>query len=54
MTLRVIVNFQKDETGAVAVEHGLLAGLIAMMVVTAVDVIGDTLLNFLMDVVNAL
>jgi pilus assembly protein Flp/PilA len=38
-----IKNFFKDETGASAVEYGLLVSLIAVVIVTAVTTLGTNL-----------
>jgi len=38
-----IRNFFKDESGASAVEYGLLVSLIAVVIVTAVGLLGQTL-----------
>jgi pilus assembly protein Flp/PilA len=35
-----IKNFFKDESGASAVEYGLLVGLIAVVIITAVGTLG--------------
>jgi len=41
--LRNIMNFVTDEEGASAVEYGLLAALIAAVIVTAVGAVGTSL-----------
>ena len=41
--LRAINTFIRDEEGASAVEYGLLAALIAAVIVTAVSTLGTTL-----------
>jgi pilus assembly protein Flp/PilA len=38
-----IKNFFKDESGASAVEYGLLVSLIAVVIITAVTLVGTTL-----------
>jgi len=38
-----IKNFFKDESGASAVEYGLLVALIAVVIITAVQGLGGTL-----------
>ena len=43
--LRAITTFIRDEEGASAVEYGLLAALIAAVIVTAVSQLGTTLNN---------
>jgi len=41
--LKGIMNFIRDEEGASAVEYGLLAALIAAVIVAAVGSVGTTL-----------
>jgi pilus assembly protein Flp/PilA len=41
--LNKIMNFVRDEEGASAVEYGLLASLIAAVIVLAVTALGTTL-----------
>ena len=38
-----IRNFLEDETGASAVEYGLLVALIAVVIITAVQLLGTNL-----------
>ena len=38
-----IKNFFKDESGASAVEYGLLVSLIAVVIIVAVTAVGDSL-----------
>ena len=38
-----MVKFFKDETGAAAVEYGLLVGLIAVTIIGSVNVVGTRL-----------
>ncbi len=38
-----LVNFFKDESGAAAVEYGLLVALIAVVIITAVKLVGTNL-----------
>ncbi len=40
-----IRNFFKDETGASAVEYGLLVALIAVVIIAAVSLLGTTISN---------
>jgi pilus assembly protein Flp/PilA len=35
--------FAKDESGATAIEYGLIAGLIAVVIITAVTTVGTNL-----------
>ncbi|WP_300155202.1 Flp family type IVb pilin [Solidesulfovibrio sp.] len=41
--LRTITNFVRDEEGATAVEYGLMAALIAAVIVGVVTTLGKTL-----------
>lgn len=40
---QVAARFWKDETGATAVEYGLLAGLISLAIITGLAVMGTSL-----------
>lgn len=40
---QVLVKFFRDEEGATAIEYGLIAGLIAVVIITAVTAIGTDL-----------
>ena len=42
-TMNKLVNFFKDESGAAAVEYGLLVALIAVVIIAAVTTVGTTL-----------
>jgi len=39
----VFRKFGRDETGATAIEYGLIAGLIAVAIITAVSLLGSDL-----------
>ena len=39
----LIVRFGNDESGATAIEYGLLAALIAVVIITAVTTLGSNL-----------
>ncbi len=41
----MIKNFIKDESGATAIEYGLIAALIALVIITATQTIGTKLLG---------
>ncbi len=41
--LRTILNFVRDEEGASAVEYGLLAALIAAVIIAGVTTVGSNL-----------
>lgn len=40
----ILSRFAKDDSGATAIEYGLIAGLIAVVIITAVTTIGTNLL----------
>jgi pilus assembly protein Flp/PilA len=40
---KMFTKFMKDESGATAIEYGLIAALIAVVIVTAVTTIGTNL-----------
>lgn len=40
---QALVKFFRDEEGATAIEYGLIAGLIAVVIITAVTAIGTDL-----------
>jgi pilus assembly protein Flp/PilA len=39
----VLLNFIKDESGATAIEYGLIAALIAVVIITGITAIGTGL-----------
>jgi len=41
--LRLIRKLRKDENGATAIEYGLIAGLISVVIITAVTTVGSKL-----------
>lgn len=41
--MRFLVRFLNDETGATSIEYGLIAALIAVVIITAVTNLGTTL-----------
>ncbi|MFZ5810929.1 MAG: Flp family type IVb pilin [Thermodesulfobacteriota bacterium] len=52
--LNKIMNFVRDEEGATAVEYGLLAALIAAVIVGIVTTLGTQINNAFTTVSNAL
>ncbi|MCP1198770.1 Flp family type IVb pilin [Notoacmeibacter sp. MSK16QG-6] len=40
---KLIARFAKDESGATAIEYGLIAALIAVAIITAVTAVGTNL-----------
>lgn len=50
-----VFAFMKDESGATAIEYGLIAAGIAVVIITAVNTIGDSLnakFQFISDKLN--
>jgi pilus assembly protein Flp/PilA len=41
--MNVIKRFAKDESGATAIEYGLIAGLISVVIITVLGAIGTKL-----------
>ncbi len=48
----MIARFIQDENGATAIEYGLIASLIAVVIITAVATLGTNLSNTFSDVAN--
>ncbi|PWE16886.1 Flp family type IVb pilin [Marinicauda salina] len=44
--------FLADESGATAIEYGLIAGIISIVIISATTSIGGTLTGWAWDVVN--
>jgi len=40
---KIVTRFMKDESGATAIEYGLIAALIAVAIIGAVTTLGTTL-----------
>ena len=40
---KFVTRFLKDESGATAIEYGLIAALIAVVLVTVLGIVGDNL-----------
>ena len=51
---KFIAKFRKDENGATAIEYGLIAGLIAVVIITALTLVGEDLTNMFNNVANSL
>ncbi|EFO33154.1 Flp/Fap pilin component [Roseibium sp. TrichSKD4] len=47
----VFARFAKDESGATAIEYGLIAGLIAVVIIGTVTTLGTTL-NGIFETIN--
>jgi len=43
--LRLLSKLRKDDSGATAIEYGLVAGLISMVIVTTITMVGSKLTN---------
>lgn len=51
---KFITRFAKDESGATAIEYGLIATLIAVVIITAVGLVGTRLTARFQTVADAL
>ena len=52
--MKVIKKFMSDDHGATAIEYGLIAALIAVVIITAVTLLGVNLSNIFTDTANAI
>jgi len=52
--MSIIKKFAKDESGATAIEYGLIAAGIAVAIITAVNALGSGLSNTFNNVKNEL
>lgn len=43
--MRLIQAFQADESGATAIEYGLIAALVAMVAIVGLQLFGDAMLS---------
>lgn len=50
----LIGRFVRDESGATAIEYGLIAALISIVIITAVTLVGGNLTTVFTNVSNAL
>lgn len=41
--MKTLINFVKDESGATAIEYGLIAALVAVGLIAALTALGDSL-----------
>ncbi len=53
-TMLFVKGLGKDRSGATAIEYGLIAALIAVVVITAVTLVGTDLSNMFNNVSNSL
>ena len=54
MTSRLMKSLTKNEEGATAIEYGLIAGLIAIIIITGLTLLGTDLSNMFNQVANKL
>ena len=50
----IFSRFANDDSGATAIEYGLIAGLIAVVIVTAVTTVGGKLTNTVTTIGNSI
>ena len=50
----LILRFAKDESGVTAIEYGLIAGLISVVIIAAVTLVGQDLLAVFNQIAAAL
>jgi len=51
---RFITRFAEDESGATAIEYGLIAALIAVVIIGAVRALGDEVMGAFSEVQDAM
>ena len=52
--MNLISRFVRDESGATAIEYGLIAALIAVVIITAVKLVGNNLTTVFNDIATNL
>ena len=52
--MKTFARFMKDESGATAIEYGLIAALIAVAAIVAMGQLGNTLSNTFTEVENSM
>jgi pilus assembly protein Flp/PilA len=52
--MKTLINFVKDESGATAIEYGLIAALVAVGLIAALTALGDSLSAIFMRVSSEL
>ncbi len=50
--MTAITKFLRDETGATAIEYGMIAALIAVVIIAAVGLVGNDLNNVFRNISN--
>ena len=51
---KFVSRFFKDESGATAIEYGLIATFIAVALITVLNIVGDNLIGMFSDVSTSL
>jgi pilus assembly protein Flp/PilA len=54
MTMKKVLKFLECQSGATAIEYGLIAGLIGVVIITAVGKVGNSLSTKFTKIGNAL
>jgi len=52
--MQLFKNFLRNESGATAIEYGLIAGLLSVVIITAVTLVGTNLTNVFSSIASAL
>ena len=52
--MNILARFARDESGATAIEYGLIAGLISVVIITVITAIGTKLNAKFTSISNAL
>jgi pilus assembly protein Flp/PilA len=52
--MKIFARFAKDESGATAIEYGLIAALIAVGIIVAAGLLGDNLESLFNGIANTL
>lgn len=52
--MNIFARFAQDESGATAIEYGLIAALISVVIIAAVSALGDTLFGVFNDITTEL
>ena len=50
----LLVRFLKDESGVTAIEYGLIAGLVSVLIIAALQLLGANLVAVFNSIANAL
>lgn len=51
---KLLSRFAKDESGATAIEYGLIAGLVSIVIIAALQIVGTQLNDIFTRIGNAL